>query len=146
MSALSLSFAPLIGWPYLAGLAALGIVGVALALVARRPGALARAGALRAGAAGAGGPPRSSARSRGAAQGRVALIVEPQRQPETLADRAQQTEAARAELERKFGALDNVDCASPKASAQILKARACSRVFRARSPISRPSASAPSCC
>ena len=41
MSALSLSFAPLIGWPYLAGLAALGIVGVALALVARRPGALA---------------------------------------------------------------------------------------------------------
>ena len=107
MSALSLSFAPLIGWPYLAGLAALGIVGVALALVARRPGALARAGALALALLALADPSLVS-EDRAPLKDIVALIVD-RSGSQTLADRAQQTEAARAELERKFGALDNVE-------------------------------------
>lgn len=107
MNALSLSFSPLLPWPVLAALGLAGFIGVALALVARRPGALLRGLALAL-ALFALADPSLVSEDREPLKDIVALVVD-RSASQTLADRARQTDAARAELEKKFAALDNVE-------------------------------------
>ncbi len=107
MNAFSLSFAPLLPWPALLALGALGFVGVGLALAARRPGALLRGLALAL-ALFALADPALVSEDREPLKDIVAVVVD-RSASQTLADRARQTDAARTELERRLAGLDNVE-------------------------------------
>ena len=107
MNTYSLSFAPLIAPWLLAVMAAFGIVVVALALRARRPGAWLRALGLALVLL-ALGDPSFVREDREPLKDTVALVLDTSGS-QTIGERMAQVKAARAELEKRFSALGNVD-------------------------------------
>ncbi|MDE2577548.1 MAG: hypothetical protein KGL46_01965 [Hyphomicrobiales bacterium] len=103
----SLSFAPLLPYWALIALAVAGALAVALSIWARRPGAMLRAAGLGLLLFGLSGP--SLVREdREALRDIVALVLD-HSGSQTLGERTKQMEAARAELEKRIGALGDID-------------------------------------
>lgn len=107
MTAWSFSFAPLVPVWLIAAMAAAGVATVALALWARRPGALLRALGIALVLL-ALSDPSFVREDREPLKDTVALLVDTSGS-QTIGERAAQTRSAREELERRFGSLGNVD-------------------------------------
>ncbi|GJE57654.1 MULTISPECIES: hypothetical protein [Methylobacterium] len=104
---LSLSFTPLIPWPVLAGFGIVVAVFAVLAIVARGRTALLRAVALALVLAALANP--SLVREDREPVKDVAAIIVDRSGSQTLGDRPQMTDQVKAELERRFGGLANIE-------------------------------------
>jgi hypothetical protein len=107
LSAWSIAFSPLLPWPVLVVLAVAALAAVAVALFARRRGALLRllAFALLLLAL---LDPSLTREDRRPLKDVVAVVID-QSGSQTIGNRAAQTAHVRAELEKRLGALDNVE-------------------------------------
>ena len=104
---LSLSFTPLLPWPVLAGFAVLVVVFVGLAFLARGRSAILRALALALVLLAIANP--SLVREDREPVKDIAAIVVDRSCSHGLGDRPDVTDAVRAELQRRFGALTNIE-------------------------------------
>ena len=104
---LSLSFTPLLPWPVLAGFAVLVVVFVGLAFLARGRSAILRALALALVLLAIANP--SLVREDREPVKDIAAIVVDRSGSQGLGDRPAVTDAVRAELQRRFGALTNIE-------------------------------------
>ncbi|MCE4222812.1 hypothetical protein HCU64_03530 [Methylobacterium sp. C25] len=104
---LSLSFTPLIPWPVLAGFGVIVALFVVLAVVARGRTALLRAVALALVLAALANP--SLVREDREPVKDVAAVIVDRSGSQTLGDRPQMTDQVKAELERRFGSLTNIE-------------------------------------
>ncbi len=104
---LSLSFTPLVPWPVLAGVSVLAAVLVAVAILARGRTALLRALALALVIAALANP--SLVREDRDPVKDVAAIVVDRSGSQSLGERPAMTDAVKAELERRFGSLTNIE-------------------------------------
>lgn len=104
---LSLSFTPLVPWPVLAAFGVLAAILAVLAVLARGRTALLRAVALGLVLLALANP--SLVREDRDPVKDVAAIVVDRSGSQTLGDRPAMTDAVKAELERRFGALSNIE-------------------------------------
>ncbi|MGU3540131.1 hypothetical protein [Methylobacterium sp. A54F] len=104
---LSLSFTPLVPWPVLAGLGVVAALFCVLALLARGRTALLRALALALVLAALANP--SLVREDREPVKDVAAVIVDRSGSQSLGDRPQMTDQVRAELQRRFGALTNIE-------------------------------------
>ena len=107
MSAYSLAFAPLIPLPLLIAMAVLGALAVGLAIWARRPGAFLRALGVALVLLSL-ADPSFVREDRERLKDTVALVLDTSGS-QTIAERPAQIAAAREELQKRFGALGDVD-------------------------------------
>ncbi|MDF9794575.1 hypothetical protein M2440_005276 [Methylorubrum extorquens] len=104
---LSLSFTPLVPWPVLVGFGVLAVILAVVAVLARGRTALLRAVALGLVIAALANP--SLVREdRDPVKDVVAIVVD-RSGSQSLGDRPAMTDAVKAELERRFGALANIE-------------------------------------
>lgn len=107
MTGVSLTFAPLLGWPLIVAGGALAVVLVALALWRGLPGWALRGAALAVLLAALSGP--ALQREQTAPLSDIVLLLDDRSASQTLSDRAGQTDAAIAALGRQIAALPNTE-------------------------------------
>ena len=107
VNAVAISFTPQVPVPVLIGLALLGIVAVVLAFVARRPAAWLRAVALAVLLVAMADP--SFVREDREPLHDIVAVVLDRSASQTIGDRQAQTDLVRAEIEKRLGALGNIE-------------------------------------